>query len=250
MNKPGEPKTTYLPFGSDGPPAADARAAEPWLGPQDLYLFNEGSHLRLYDKLGSHPTTVGRRAGLPLRGLGAERGLRLGRRRLQRLGPRPQPASRRSGRRGIWGGFIPGRASRARCYKYHIAAPGGFTAEKTDPFAFTCEIPPKSAAVTWDLSYEWNDARLDGEPQGEERARRADQHLRGAPRLVDARGRPAVPLAQLPRHRPRSSPSTARTWGSPTSSSCRSPSTRSSRRGATRRPATSPRPAATARRRT
>ncbi len=39
-----------------------------------------------------------------------------------------------------------------------VAIPGGFTAEKTDPFAFTCEIPPKSAAVTWDLGYQWNDS--------------------------------------------------------------------------------------------
>ena len=61
------------------------------------------------------------------------------------------------GSSGVWAGFIPG-VKPGICYKYHIAAPGGFTAEKTDPFAFTCEIPPKSAAVTWDMTYEWNDA--------------------------------------------------------------------------------------------
>jgi 1,4-alpha-glucan branching enzyme len=33
------------------------------LSDQDLYLFNEGSHLRLYDKLGSHPLTVNGVAG-------------------------------------------------------------------------------------------------------------------------------------------------------------------------------------------
>ena len=28
------------------------------IGEQDYYLFNEGSHYRLYEKLGSHPVTV------------------------------------------------------------------------------------------------------------------------------------------------------------------------------------------------
>jgi len=33
------------------------------LSDQDLYLFNEGSHLRLYEKLGAHPTMVGGKPG-------------------------------------------------------------------------------------------------------------------------------------------------------------------------------------------
>jgi hypothetical protein len=34
-----------------------------WLGEQDVYLFNEGTHLRIYDKLGAHPATVDGVAG-------------------------------------------------------------------------------------------------------------------------------------------------------------------------------------------
>jgi len=30
------------------------------LSDDDLYLFNEGSHYRLYEKLGAHPTSVHR----------------------------------------------------------------------------------------------------------------------------------------------------------------------------------------------
>src|SRR5690349_14466530 len=66
-----EPK--YLPFGSEpanGPaPAPAPPPAPPQLGdalaltPQDMYLFNEGSHLRLYEKLGSHPDTQNGVAG-------------------------------------------------------------------------------------------------------------------------------------------------------------------------------------------
>src|SRR5438128_12507794 len=33
------------------------------LTPHDLYLFNEGTHYRLYDKLGAHPLTVNGVAG-------------------------------------------------------------------------------------------------------------------------------------------------------------------------------------------
>src|SRR5215217_3145290 len=69
MSKPTDaPK--FLPFGSDpapkakpAPPAAPQAGEYGWFGPQDMYLFNEGSHLRLYDKLGSHPATVNGVAG-------------------------------------------------------------------------------------------------------------------------------------------------------------------------------------------
>ena len=152
----------FLPFGSDPTPAAPpapnpaASGEHGWFGPQDMYLFNEGSHLRLYDKLGSHPATVDGVSGYHfavwapnadyVSVIGDFNGWDRGANPLKPLGSS-----------GVWGGFIAG-AKQGTCYKYHVAAPGGFAAEKTDPFAFTCEVPPKSAAVTWDLSYQWGDA--------------------------------------------------------------------------------------------
>jgi 1,4-alpha-glucan branching enzyme len=150
----------FLPFGSDSahaaPPASYTAPGEyGWFGPQDMYLFNEGSHLRLYEKLGSHPATVQGVAGYHfavwapnadyVSVVGDFNGWERGKNRLSPIGSS-----------GVWGGFIAGVKS-GTCYKYHIAAPGGFAAEKTDPYAFTCEIPPKTAAVTWDLEYQWND---------------------------------------------------------------------------------------------
>src|SRR5262249_44190301 len=144
-----KPEPRYRPFGSDAPPAPAPTSAngQPWLSPQDLYLFNEGSHLKLYEKLGSHPATVDGQTGFQfavwapnadyVSVVGDFNGWDRGRHRLNPIGSS-----------GIWGGFFPGVPA-GTCYKYHIAAPGGFTAEKTDPFAFTCEIPPKTAAVTW-----------------------------------------------------------------------------------------------------
>ncbi len=50
-----------------GRPPAKSRGAQPaggtsLLTEQNLFLFNEGSHVRLYDKLGAHPATV---SGVP-----------------------------------------------------------------------------------------------------------------------------------------------------------------------------------------
>jgi 1,4-alpha-glucan branching enzyme len=154
MSHSGESR--YLPFGSESTPAGTHSPDRPWFGPQDLYLFNEGSHLRLYDKLGSHPVTSG---GVPgfhfavwapnadyVAVVGDFNAWDPARHPLQMIGSS-----------GVWAGFIPG-VRQGICYKYHIAAPGGFKVEKTDPFAFTCEVPPKAAAVTWDLKYTWNDS--------------------------------------------------------------------------------------------
>ena len=158
MSHAAEPPK-FLPFGADPAPAALPSAAPGeygWFGPQDMYLFNEGSHLRLYDKLGSHPATVNGTAGYQFAvwAPNADYVSVVGDFNAWDRGANPMHAM---GSSGVWGGFIPGVKS-GTCYKYHIAAPGGFVAEKTDPFAFTCEIPPKAAAVTWDLAYEWSDA--------------------------------------------------------------------------------------------
>ena len=157
MSHAAEPPK-FLPFGADPAPAPPSAAPGEygWFGPQDMYLFNEGSHLRLYDKLGSHPATVNGTAGYQFAvwAPNADYVSVVGDFNAWDRGANPMHAM---GSSGVWGGFIPGVKS-GTCYKYHVAAPGGFVAEKTDPFAFTCEIPPKAAAVTWDLAYEWSDA--------------------------------------------------------------------------------------------
>ena len=131
--------------------------AEPtWLSPQDLYLFNEGSHVRLYDKLGAHPATVGGVPGFRFAvwAPNADYAAVVGDFNGWNPGKHPLHAV---GASGVWTGFVPG-VGPGTCYKYHLAAPGGFRADKADPFALTAEIPPKTASVTWDLSYAWADA--------------------------------------------------------------------------------------------
>ncbi|HET7036915.1 MAG TPA: 1,4-alpha-glucan branching enzyme, partial [Thermomicrobiaceae bacterium] len=126
------------------------------LTPDDLYLFNEGTHIRLYDKLGAHPAVVDGVAGVDFavwapnaRGvsvIGSFNGWDPERDWLETLG-----------NAGIWEGFIPG-AGTGELYKFHIVGPDGRAFEKADPFAVRAELPPATASVVWDLDYDWGDA--------------------------------------------------------------------------------------------
>jgi 1,4-alpha-glucan branching enzyme len=61
------------------------------------------------------------------------------------------------GQSGIWQGFIPG-VGKGTLYKYHIRSRHkGYQVEKTDPFSFFNEIPPKTASIVWDLDHGWED---------------------------------------------------------------------------------------------
>ncbi|MFQ5846253.1 MAG: 1,4-alpha-glucan branching protein GlgB [Candidatus Methylomirabilales bacterium] len=122
----------------------------------DLYLFNEGSHFRLYEKFGAHPMTVDGTDGTSFAvwAPGAERVFVTGTfntwdRASHPLHPR--------GQSGIWEGFIPGVGTGA-LYKYYICSRfNGYRVEKADPFAVFNEIPPKTASIVWDLEYPWDD---------------------------------------------------------------------------------------------
>jgi 1,4-alpha-glucan branching enzyme len=44
-------------------------------------------------------------------------------------------------------------------YKYRVTARDGRTTDKSDPYAFYAEAPPRTASVVWDLAYRWGDAQ-------------------------------------------------------------------------------------------
>jgi 1,4-alpha-glucan branching enzyme len=58
---------------------------------------------------------------------------------------------------GIWEGFIPD-IGRGEIYKYHIIGYQGRELDKGDPYAHFWERKPKTASITWNLEYAWNDA--------------------------------------------------------------------------------------------
>jgi 1,4-alpha-glucan branching enzyme len=124
----------------------------------DIYLFREGSHYRLFEKLGAHPMTVEGVEGTlfavwapnaqAVSVTGDFNGWDKNR---HFLSPRYDGS-------GIWEGFIRGVGAGA-LYKYYVVSHvGGYQAEKTDPFAFSREVPPSTASVVSTLEYEWGDA--------------------------------------------------------------------------------------------
>jgi 1,4-alpha-glucan branching enzyme len=123
---------------------------------EDLYLFNEGSHLRLWEKLGSHPVTVDGAEGTAFAvwAPGAETVSVIG--DFNGWDPQADPLSPR-GASGIWEAFVP-QVGRGAIYKYRVVARGGgHAADKADPMALYAEIPPKTGSIVWGLDYDWGD---------------------------------------------------------------------------------------------
>ncbi len=126
------------------------------LSDDDLYLFNEGSHYRLYEKLGAHPTSAGGEPGTYFAVWAPDA------RQVSVVGDfngwnNETHLLRPRGQSGIWEGFIPS-LGRGRLYKYHIVSRfKDYQVDKADPFAVFTEIPPKTACVTWDTEYSWGD---------------------------------------------------------------------------------------------
>ena len=122
----------------------------------DIYLFNEGSHFHLYEKLGSHLFTRDGVDGtyFAVWAPDAKEVFVIGdfngwHKKSHPLQPKKQS--------GIWQGFIPG-VGRGDNYKYHICSRfDGYKVDKADPFAFLCEVPPKTGSIVWDLAYTWAD---------------------------------------------------------------------------------------------
>jgi 1,4-alpha-glucan branching enzyme len=122
----------------------------------DLYLFNQGSHFRLYEKLGAHPFSADGQEGtyFAVWAPDAERVSLVG--DFNGWDPSLHPLGSR-GQSGIWEGFIPG-VRKGTVYKYHIQSRfRGYRVDKTDPFSFFGEVPPRTASIVWDLGYAWGD---------------------------------------------------------------------------------------------
>ncbi|MEW6380041.1 MAG: 1,4-alpha-glucan branching protein GlgB [bacterium] len=123
----------------------------------DIYLFREGSHFRLYDKLGSHLVTVDGVSGayFAVWAPNAEGVTVMG--KFNGWNPDSHSLALRMDGSGIWEGFIPGIAHGAP-YKYHIRSRyRHYRVDKGDPYAFRWEPAPETASVVWDLKYAWGD---------------------------------------------------------------------------------------------
>jgi 1,4-alpha-glucan branching enzyme len=137
-------------------PRARAGPEVTLLTDDDLHLFNEGTHFRIYEKLGAHPLEAKGEAGCffavfapnaeAVSVMGDWNGWDKGRHRL-----RPR------GQSGVWEGFVPGVGTGA-AYKYHIASRHeGYRVDKADPYAFAAEPPPRTGSIVAELDFEWGD---------------------------------------------------------------------------------------------
>jgi 1,4-alpha-glucan branching enzyme len=126
------------------------------LSDDDLHLFNEGTHFRLYDKLGAHRMTHDGVEGTYFAVWAPNaKGVYV-------MGDfngwsKTSHALQVKGNSGIWEGFVP-HISAGAIYKYHIASQHqNYRVDKADPFAVHTETPSKTGSIVWDLGYTWED---------------------------------------------------------------------------------------------
>ncbi len=123
---------------------------------QDLYLFNEGTHLRIYEKLGAHPIQVAGTAGTHFAVWAPNAAAVSVIGDFNRWRKRGHPLTPR-GTSGIWEGFVAGVGVGA-VYKYHIASRlNGFQVDKADPYALQTELPPRTGSVVAAPTHDWQD---------------------------------------------------------------------------------------------
>ena len=124
----------------------------------DIYLFKEGNHTKLYDKMGSHKMRHNGVDGVyfALWAPEAKDVLVIG--DFNNYDITSHPLQLRGDGSGVWEGFIEGVDS-GLTYKYHIISKHhDIVHQKSDPYGFYAEEPPKSASRIWNLdSYEWQD---------------------------------------------------------------------------------------------
>ena len=136
----------------------DPYAFGPVLGPMDDWLLVEGTHARLFDRLGAHAIVHEGLAGVHF-AVWAPNARRVsvvgdfngwdGRRHVMR----------RRVDNGVWEIFVPGLGEGA-LYKYEvIGAAGELLPLKSDPVGFGAELRPSTASVVRDTArFAWTDA--------------------------------------------------------------------------------------------
>jgi 1,4-alpha-glucan branching enzyme len=133
----------------------DPYAFWPTLGDMDLYLVGEGSHQRLYEKMGAHVMAHQGVEGVAFAvwapgaaGVSVVGDFNGWDGRLHQM--------RCMGASGIWEIFLPELRSGAK-YKYEIRTKGGGRLLKADPYAFAMEKPPLTASVVHQPRYQFKD---------------------------------------------------------------------------------------------
>ncbi len=129
-----------------------------FLSEADRYVFGQGNHYEIYNKLGAHLTTMDGKEGVyfavwapnavQVRVVGDFNNWNAYEGEMY-----PVETS------GIWARFIPG-AKEWDTYKYSIQTRSGKIVLKTDPYAFHCETRPNNASKIANIDrFQWTDEK-------------------------------------------------------------------------------------------
>ena len=137
---------------AQGRTAAQSVNDNGFLSDLDLHLFNEGTHNRIYEKLGGQLTTLNGVAGahFAVWAPNAQKISVIGDFNGWDDQATPLAPVENS---GIWAIFVPG-ATQGQHYKYAIWSRHGHRLpDKADPYAFYCQTAPETASILWKLPY-------------------------------------------------------------------------------------------------
>ena len=124
----------------------------------DQYLFGQGTHYDLYNKLGAHPMTVDGEEGVyfAVWAPNAEAVSLVG--NFNEWDKNATPMERLEPL-GIYEIFLP-EMKIGDIYKYCVTTKAGYTILKADPYGFQAELRPNNASVIADISdFKWQDSR-------------------------------------------------------------------------------------------
>ena len=124
----------------------------------DQYLFGQGTHYDLYNKLGAHPMTVDGEKGVyfAVWAPNAEAVSLVG--NFNEWDENATPMERLEPL-GIYEIFLP-EMKIGDIYKYCVTTKSGNTILKADPYGFQAELRPNNASVIADISdFKWQDSR-------------------------------------------------------------------------------------------
>ena len=138
-----------------------SRAQEPnMLTAHDIYLFREGTHGRLYQRMGCHLVRnadggAASGASFAVWAPNAARISVVG--EFNGWESAAHPMQARADGSGVWERFVPG-VERGQTYKYRvISAHAESAVDKADPYAFFAEVAPATGSRVWALDHDWKD---------------------------------------------------------------------------------------------
>ncbi|WP_040695428.1 1,4-alpha-glucan branching protein GlgB [Nodosilinea nodulosa] len=156
---PGEADQNYLLKVKEGDRERTLRDPyafkSPLLTDFDIYLFGEGNHHAIYEKMGAHAVEVDGVAGVYFAVWAPNA------RNVSVVGNFNSWDGRKHQMRlfqgGVWDLFIP-ELTTGELYKFEVKNQHGHVYLKSDPYGFQQQVRPDTASVVTDLSYHWHDA--------------------------------------------------------------------------------------------